>query len=160
MNPTSQVAVKSSFPLRYLAFSRILYSVLVKSWILKISFQTLTISNLTSLFEVGIEFVFLLVLCFFFYQYSFHREQRLRCEYDRKNHIFVGNGIPGYGSQELINKDNLAFNADIFRGCRISSLLINQITSSWERGKYEHPYNRLHDGSIRSTGLAQFRSSP
>ena len=65
MNPTSQVAVKSSFPLRYLAFSRILYSVLVKSWILKISFQTLTISNLTFLFEVAIGFVCLFLLCFF-----------------------------------------------------------------------------------------------
>ena len=45
----------------HLAFSRILYSVLVKSRILKISFQTLTISNLTFLFEVAIEFV-----CLFF----------------------------------------------------------------------------------------------
>lgn len=30
-NPASQVPVKSSFPLKYLAFSRILYHILVKS---------------------------------------------------------------------------------------------------------------------------------
>ena len=39
----------------------------------------------------------------------------LRSDCDRKNHILVWNGIPGYRSQEL-NKDKLAFNADIFRG--------------------------------------------
>ena len=40
VNPTSRVAVKSRFPLKYFAFSRIPHRMLVKSWILKIPFQT------------------------------------------------------------------------------------------------------------------------